>query len=457
MFINCILKLGDTMTKKNFLIIIFSFLAVVLVLLTLFNSSFNNSSEKEEVNKLTAKVIDFSNNIYTIKNDKDILYTIESSDDIWLGDVIDIEYRKIVSDKINDYKIINIEKNENNVLTDDGIFKKYYNLAQKKLETMSIDEKISQILLVRCPDTDEINVLKNYQFGGYVFYAKDFEGKMADDVKKLMSNLQDVSKIPILTAVDEEGGRVIRISSNPNLSDNPFKSPREIYLEGGFEGIREDTIKKSKLLYELGLNLNLAPVVDVSVNSNDYMYSRSIGENTTVTSKYAKEVIRAGKGLGVSYTLKHFPGYGNNRDTHRNKVVDTRTYDYILKNDLPPFKAGIDEGAEATLVSHNIVSSIDLKNPASLSIDIHNLLRSELGFTGIIITDDLAMGATKDIEDSAVKAILALNDLIITTDYNQSINDIKKALANKVIDESMIDKMVFRILAWKYYKKLIDY
>ena len=226
-------------------------------------------------------------------------------------------------------------------------------------------------------------------------------------------------------------------------------------MEGGFVAIKEDTINKSKLLFGLGINLNLAPVVDVSVNSNDYMYSRALGEDSLVTSEYAREVIKASKGLGVSYTLKHFPGYGNNTDTHSGEAIDNRSYEDILKNDLPPFEAGIDEGAEAVLVSHNIVNSIDSNNPASLSTNIHNLLRNKLKFSGIIITDDLAMGATENIDGATLKAILSGNDLIITTDYEKSINSVKKAISNKVIDESLIDRLASRVIAWKYYKKML--
>ena len=228
-----------------------------------------------------------------------------------------------------------------------------------------------------------------------------------------------------------------------------------MYLFGGFDKITQDTINKSLLLSELGLNLNLAPVVDVSTNSGDYMYKRTLGENTELTSTYAKTVISVSKGLGVSYTLKHFPGYGNNSDTHTGQSIDNRSYDDIVKNDLPPFEAGINEGAEAVLVSHNTVTNIDSSNPASLSSDVHNILRNKLSFTGIVISDDLAMGAVSSIDNVAVKAITAGNDLLITTDYEESFNDIKEAVNNKTIDEGLIDKLAFRVLAWKYYKGLI--
>ena len=249
--------------------------------------------------------------------------------------------------------------------------------------------------------------------------------------------------------------RVVRISSNPKIRSEKFLSSRELNQLGGMNKIKEDTIEKSTLLKELGLNVNLAPVVDVSTNSSDYMYERTIGENTDITSEFAKTVIKASKGKEVSYTLKHFPGYGNNRDTHTGSSTDNRTLDDIKKNDLPPFKAGIDEGAEAVLVSHNIVNSIDSSNPASLSPSVHNLLRNDLGFTGVIITDDLAMGATSSIDDAVVKAMLAGNDLLIVTDYEESINKIKKAIQDGTISEEQINKLAFRVLAWKYYKGIM--
>ena len=142
-------------------------------------------------------------------------------------------------------------------------------------------------------------------------------------------------------------------------------------------------------------------------------------------------------------------------DTHTGKSMDKRKYQDILKNDLPPFRAGINAGAEAVLISHNIVTSIDKKNPASLSSKVHKLLRNNLNFSGIIITDAIDMGAVSNDKNATVKAIQAGNDLIITTDYKASINSVKKAVKSGKISQKTIDKAVKRVLAWKYYKKMI--
>ncbi len=416
-----------------------------------------------ETNKIEALVLSNENGILTIQDSNNVIYKFKNEDVTFtVGDSIVLEYSglldknksiqdaEVISYKVNN-KISNDIKDSNN---DNGIFSTYYLLAKNKLDELSLDEKIGQILLVRYYD-NALNDLNKYNFGGFVFFAKDFKNKTKDEVISMINKLQEKSKIPLLTAVDEEGGNVVRVSSNPNLRSEPFKSPSQLYEEGGIDLIKQDTKEKSDLLKSLGLNVNLAPVVDVSTSPDDYMYQRSLQKDTNITSEYAKAVIEASKNTGVSYTLKHFPGYGNNADTHQSKVTDSRSLEDIKTTDLPPFIAGINAKAEAILVSHNIVSSIDPSNPASLSVGVHNLLRDDLKFTGIIMTDDISMGALTDLENTTVNAILAGNDLIITTDYEKSINEIKTALNENKISEAQIDKLAFRVLAWKYYKGLM--
>lgn len=347
------------------------------------------------------------------------------------------------------------EINKKNKSLDNGLFKDYYEKAYQKLEKMSLDEKIGQILLVRYPDNNQKEIVEKYQFGGYLFFGKDFKDKTKDEVIKMIDESNSASKIPLLTAVDEEGGIVVRVSSNKNLRSERFLSSSELYKNGGFDRIKADTIEKSNLLKSLGINLNLAPVVDVSVDPNDYMYNRSLQEDAETTAKFSSLVIETSKNTGVSYTLKHFPGYGNNIDTHSGSSVDSRTRKEIESNDILPFKSGIKSGAEAILFSHNVVTSMDKDNPISLSKTLHDYVRNDLNFTGVVITDDLDMGALKDIENKNVQALLAGNDLLISTDYVESIEKIKQAVDNKLLDEKTLDEHVLRVLAWKYYKGLL--
>ena len=201
--------------------------------------------------------------------------------------------------------------------------------------------------------------------------------------------------------------------------------------------------------------MNLAPVVDVS-DSSDYMYERTLKQNVELTEEFAKTVIEASKDSGVSYTLKHFPGYGHNSDTHKNSSNDTRTYDEIINKAVPPFKAGIEAGAEAILISHNIIECMDNENPASISKAVHELLRNDLNFKGIIITDDIAMSAVSNIENVYVKAVSSGNNLIITSDCQTAIKQIKDAIENGALTEEQIDDLVEKTITWKYYKGLIE-
>lgn len=385
--------------------------------------------------------------------------------------------------KQNDYVKENLENenkiSEENVIEEQfdrikeyGIFGEYYEKAEQKLETLTIEEKIAQLFVIGNSANTDYTELQKYQFGGYLFFKEFFNEKTEQQVKNKIEQYQKESKIPLLMAIDEEGGIVVRISNNKNLSATPFKASSQIYNNGGFEAIKQDTINKSNFLNNLGINLNFAPVVDIANNPKDYMYSRSLQQDKDKTAIFAKTVIEASKGLGVSYTLKHFPGYGNNADTHIGSSIDKRTYEDIYNNDLEPFRAGIEAGAECVMVSHNIVTSIDDKNQSSISSKVHTLLRDELNFKGIIITDALNMGAIRDentIEDAIAKAITAGNDMIIlsidknTTDkdgskitYQRVINAVRNALDNKTIEQEKIDEAVTRILAWKYYKEMLD-
>ncbi len=451
--------------------IVICFVSVFLLVICSVISLVSFSKEKpilKNTKKITATVLGVDNGNVTVQDKDKIIYTF-SLDNLKadIGDSLLIEYTGVLNknsniqtNKVINYSVITVSNDEDGIPTDyqdKGIFSNYYILAYDKLQKMSLDEKIGQLFLVRYPDNEQIAVsdLIKYNFGGFVFFAKDFKNKSADKVKSMINTVQKNANIPLLTAVDEEGGTVVRVSSNPLLASEKFKSSQELYNSGGLDLIKDDTIKKSKMLNELGLNLNLAPVVDVTTSSSAYMYNRSLGQSTSVTSDFAKTVIDASKGGGVSYTLKHFPGYGNNSDTHTTGAVDNRSFDEILKNDLPPFKSGIEAGAEAVLVSHNTVNSIDPDNPASLSKSVHNLLRNELSFTGVIITDDLSMGAVSSVDNAVIKAILAGNDLIITTDYKSDISSVKNAIENGSISENFIDRIAFKILSWKYYKGLM--
>lgn len=424
-----------------FIILLFGIIAIA-----------KNAKDKSGINSLEGTVVSIQKDKLVIQDNNNDLYTFKFKDkNLSAGEEVILEYIGVI-DKfktIQDNEVVNYKVVSREVSDENGIFSNFYKQAENKMKTMSLDEKIKQLLLIRYPDKSVSDV------GGYVFFEKDFRNKNQDEVKSMIASLQDKAKIPLLTSVDEEGGNIVRISSNSELVSERFKSPKELYDSGGLSLIKEDVKKKSDVLHNLGLNVNLAPVVDVATDTNAYMYPRTIGQNASITANYAKSVIDASKGTNVSYVLKHFPGYGNNSDTHISASEDVRSYDDIMNNDILPFKEGIESGAEAILVSHNIITSIDDKNPATLSKGVHNILKNNLGFTGVTITDDLDMGATRNIASKYMGAILAGNDLLIVTNYEDAFEEIKNGVNNHKIDESIIDDSVTKVLAWKYYKYLI--
>lgn len=435
---------------------------ILFVVLTTFLVK-NNTTTTEKTSTMKATVLEVNSDYVRVSDQDNVIYTFKGADDesFEVGKNVEIKYSGTLdrNKETQSASIISAAAytDDGDVpfsLNDNGMFSQFYQMAYNKLKTMSQDEKIGQIFLVRVPSENQISDLQKYYFGGYLLFERDFKDKTKEDVIDMINEYQESANIPLLIATDEEGGDVSRLSSNKNIVQEPFKSPSELYQSGGMDAIREDTIYKSEVLKSLGINVNLAPVVDVATDPDSYMYERTIKESTSVTSQYAKTVIESSKNTGVSYTLKHFPGYGNNADTHTSSTTDNRTYSAIMEDDIPPFKAGIKAGAEAVLVSHNTVPALDKDNPASLSATVHNVLRNELSFTGIIITDDLDMGAITD-SNAVIKAILAGNDLIIVTDYESAISKVKDALENGDIGESLIDKMAFRVLAWKYYKGLM--
>ncbi len=329
-------------------------------------------------------------------------------------------------------------------------------VVEKTLKGMTLKEKIGQMFLVDCP-ADGAKWAESYHPGGYVLFAKDFEGKTPSDVKKTIQGYQNASRIPMLIAVDEEGGSVTRVSRFKAFRKKSFPSPQAVYKSGGWDAIKKDVRDKAALLKPLGVNVNLAPVADLPTSSKSFIYGRSFGTNPSLTSKFVSTVVTESRKAGLGAVLKHFPGYGDNSDTHTGVAVDGRPLKTFEQRDFLPFKAGIGAGAQAVVVSHNIVTSLDPKAPASLSKKAHAALR-KLGFDGVTMTDDLNMGAITEAygqAEAAVMAVEAGNDMLITADFKTGEMAVLKAVESGRIKESRLDESVRRILKWKHSLGLI--
>ena len=326
------------------------------------------------------------------------------------------------------------------------------------LSSLTTEEKVGQLFFVRCPADSAVEDVASYHLGGYILFGRDFTDKTADDVIQTIRAYQTAAAadtgIPLLIGVDEEGGTVVRVSSNPHLRSAKYPSPQKLLSQGGTEALAENTAEKDALLHGLGINVNLAPVADVSTNSGDFIYDRTFGLDAEGTSDCVTAVVEQMAADGMGSVLKHFPGYGSNVDTHTGIAVDQRPLEQFESADFLPFSAGMaaGNGTTAVLVSHNIMTAVDESLPASLSPAVHDLLRDELGFDGVVMTDDLAMDAVAAYSTDGAVAVMALqagNDLIITTDYRTQIPKVLEAVENGTLSPDTIDTACRRVLTWK--------
>lgn len=334
--------------------------------------------------------------------------------------------------------------------------------AAAVLAELTTAEKVGQLFFARCPESGGVTDVGAYHLGGYVLFGRDFKDRTANEIVQTLRAYQEAAGadtgIPLLLGADEEGGTVVRVSSNPKLCSEKFASPQQLLAANGLEGLTRDAHEKDALLRALGINVNLAPVCDVSTDPADFIYARSMGMDAEGTAGCVSAVVGQMADDGMGSVLKHFPGYGSNVDTHTGIAVDERPLESFEASDFQPFSAGITAGVRdggqtaAVLVSHNIMTAVDDALPASLSPAVHALLRDKLGFTGVAMTDDLAMDAVKayaEDGDVAVLALLAGNDLIVTTDYKTQIPQVLEALQDGRLDESVVDAACLRVLTWK--------
>lgn len=341
----------------------------------------------------------------------------------------------------------------------DDLFFDYYQEASEVMEKMTLEEKVGQLFLVRYDVWSAKEQIKNYYPGGYVLFAKDFEDHTKATIKNELDNNQKLSKIPLTFAVDEEGGYVTRVSRFSQFRSEKFQSNQYYYNLGGYEKLKEIEEEKAKLLFSLGLNMNLAPVADVSTNVNDFIHIRTFGKDAKETSIFISNMVGYAKDSGISSCLKHFPGYGNNVDTHTGSAYDKRSYETFTNSDYLPFISGIKAGVPSIMVSHNVMESVDSTYPASLSKKvITGELRDKLNFSGIVITDDLAMDAVKSYVTEGSAAVLAINagnDMIITSDFETMYKEVLNAVNSGIIEQETINNAVRRIIAWKHAYQLM--
>ena len=320
------------------------------------------------------------------------------------------------------------------------------------LDKLTVEQKVGQLFLARCPDENALEDIRAYCLSGFILYGQDFEGRTPDSLRETIEGYRAASGIPMLIAVDEEGGTVCRVRSRAAFRSARFPAPRSLYDSGGMEAVIAAEKEKAAFLADLYINVNMAPVCDIALDPAAFMYNRSLGQSPEITAEFVRGAVEAMKESRVGSVLKHFPGYGENADTHTGLARDTRSLEELEQWDLIPFQAGIEAGCGAILVEHTIVDAFDSELPASLSPEVHRYLREELGFRGVIVTDDLQMQAITDAygpEEAAVLAVLAGNDLLCSTDYRVQYQAVLEAVESGRIPMETLDAAVLRVLTWK--------
>ena len=333
---------------------------------------------------------------------------------------------------------------------------------EEKLQSMTLEEKIGQMVMIGVYGTelndDIIFSMNNFHFGGVIFFDRNLESvaqakKFSDDIEAVANQ-----KVPLFFALDEEGGRVAR--GRDFLEVAP--SQESIGQTGDPEAAKYWAVHNSKILKSIGVNINFAPVADVG--SRD---TRSFGDNAQLVAQFVEAAAQGYESENFLYTLKHFPGIGKSKiDPHQEVSVVEDSKEILDAEDLPPFKKIIrehDNSKFMIMVGHLKYDALDPVNSASLSPAVMTgLLRNELGFTGVVITDDLEMGAIKnntDLPSLGVKMILAGGDIALVCHNYESqqivYNSILEAVKRGEISVERIDESVRRILMMKAHLEVV--
>lgn len=334
-------------------------------------------------------------------------------------------------------------------------------IVEKTLADMSLRDKVCQMMFVRPESITGIDVvtaagdttksaLEQYPVGGIVYFAQNMESK--DQVKEMIDNSQSYSKVGLFISTDEEGGMVNRLM---NTVGTTYIDSMYNYKDEGTQKAHDNAYTIASDMAALGFNMDFAPVADVWSNpDNTVIGERAYSDDYSQAAELVGSAVKGFEDGGVMCTLKHFPGHGDTaEDSHYSSAYVRRTKDEIMADEMQPFTAGIDAGAEFVMVGHLIVPDID-ELPATLSYKITTeMLRNEMHFEGIAITDSLAMSSIADnygVGESAVMSIKAGIDMLLDpTDIDTAIDAVVQAVESGDITEDRIDDSVRKILALK--------
>ncbi|MCM3238571.1 beta-N-acetylhexosaminidase [Heyndrickxia oleronia] len=334
------------------------------------------------------------------------------------------------------------------------------------LKQMTLEEKVGQLIIVgfqtKQPDSLITSMIRDYHVGGVILYDRNMDSPnqvthLTSDLQRLA--LENTHQIPLIVSIDQEGGQIVRMRDHVS----PIPSQQDLARNKNLETVYNTAIQTGSELKAMGINVNYAPVLDLS-----NLDSRSFGEDPQKAKEFGEKVIAGFTKSGITATLKHFPGNGrSNIDPHKDtSAVQANQLD-LENNDIYPFKKIIEEVNHQNffvMVTHIKYPAYDKENPASLSpIIIQQLLRNKLGYKGIVVTDDLEMGAVskyysyKELGYSAIKAGADLLLVCHTFDSQKAvINGLIEAVKANKLSEDRINESVKRILTYKFSSTMMD-
>ncbi|WP_054199921.1 beta-N-acetylhexosaminidase [Clostridium baratii] len=328
------------------------------------------------------------------------------------------------------------------------------------ISNMSLDEKIGQLVISgfygTTLDENILKLIKEDKISGVILFNRNV--KDSSTLLSLNNSLKESNKnnkLPLFISVDEEGGLVTRMPKDiKRLPTNKYIGS----LNNKDLSYNVGEILGEQLSY-FGFNMNFAPVLDINSNSNNPVIGdRSFGNNKDTVAILGTSTMKGIQSKNIISVVKHFPGHGDTSvDSHVNLPVVNYDINRLKSFEFVPFKTAIQNGADAIMVGHILLPKIDSKYPSSMSYEIvTNILRKDLGFNGLVVSDDMTMGAiTKNysIEESSIKAINAGVDLLLVCQKYENTENVLKALKeaalNGTISKERLDNALYNIISIK--------
>ena len=342
------------------------------------------------------------------------------------------------------------------------VFEEYKTVEEKveyQLNKLSLNEKIAQMLIVSynndVVDDNLKSILENNKPGGFILFNNNITDY--DKTIKFVNDIKNTSDIPMFIAIDQEGGSVQKFNSLKDYDVTQIPSMKELGKKNDSHIAYEVGTVIAEELRVIGVNVNFAPVIDVIENENDsYIGDRSLSFDKDIVSKLGISLAHGMYDKGIIPVFKHFPGHGSTKDdSHYYLPVITKSKEELINTDLVPFINAINDGAKMIMIGHLAIPKIDGKTPASLSkVLINDLLKDELKYNGLVITDALNMKALTDnyteqeIYEKTINA--GVDILLMPKSSSSAIKLINDSIKNKKITEDRIDESVRKILTLKY-------